>query len=132
LQNTSYFVQNFFWYIRIVLAICITIPIEIIHTILAGLIKPILLRLPIILSDTFIKPLHSGIFNGLMLERRIFEKQKKKKFFFYIFSLPIGICFWNTSELIANIFEPFIRLFSCFQRKSSDHQIPKKNSILYV
>jgi hypothetical protein len=27
------------------------------------------------------------------------------------FSLPIGILLWNTSDLLAKIFEPFIRLF---------------------
>ncbi|CAF4415248.1 unnamed protein product, partial [Rotaria sp. Silwood2] len=43
LHSTSYFVQSIFWYLRILLAICVTIPIEIIHTILAGLIKPILI-----------------------------------------------------------------------------------------
>jgi len=66
LHNTSYFVQCIFWYLRIVLAVCITIPIEIIHTILAGLIKPILIRLPMIISDTLIKPFYSGLFNALM------------------------------------------------------------------
>ena len=66
LQNTSFFVQSIFWYLRIVLAICVTVPIEIVHTILAGLVKPILVRSPIILADTLIKPFHSGLFNALM------------------------------------------------------------------
>jgi hypothetical protein len=66
IHSTSYFVQSIFWYLRILLAVCITIPIEIIHTILAGLIKPILIRLPIIMSDTLIKPFYSGLFNGFM------------------------------------------------------------------
>ncbi|CAF3897486.1 unnamed protein product, partial [Rotaria sp. Silwood1] len=92
LHSTSYFVQSIFWYLRILLAICITIPIEIIHIILAGLIKPILIRVPIIISDTLIKPLYSGLFNS--------------------FILPIGILLWNTSDLFAKTFEPFIRLFT--------------------
>ena len=66
LHNTSYFVQSIFWYLRILLAVCITIPIEIIHTILAGLFKPILIRLPMIISDTLIKPFYSGLFNAFM------------------------------------------------------------------
>ena len=66
LHNTSYFIQSIFWYLRIVLAVCITIPIEIIHTILAGLFKPVLLRLPIIVSDTLIKPFYAALFNTLM------------------------------------------------------------------
>jgi hypothetical protein len=66
LHNTSYFVQSIFWYLRILLAVCITIPIEIIHTILAGLFKPILIRIPIIISDTLIKPFSSGLFNAFM------------------------------------------------------------------
>ncbi|CAF3241935.1 unnamed protein product [Rotaria socialis] len=92
LQNTSYFVQSIFWYLRILLAICVTIPIEIIHTVLDGLVKPILIRIPIIMSDTLIKPFYSGLFNA--------------------FILPIGILLWNTSDLFAKTFEPFIRLIT--------------------
>lgn len=66
LHNTSYFIQSLFWYFRIFLAVCITIPIEIIQTILAGLFKPILIRLPIIISDTLIKPFYAALFNTLM------------------------------------------------------------------
>ncbi|CAF1155382.1 unnamed protein product [Rotaria sordida] len=136
LHSTSYFVQSIFWYLRILLAICVTIPIEIIHTILAGLIKPILIRVPIIISDTLIKPFYSGLFNS--------------------FILPIGILLWNTSDLFAKTFEPFIRLFTllfepcidCFRsiRQSSlkqineqqldngdgYHHMEQKKSTLYV
>ena len=43
-----------------------TVPIEIIHTVLAGLIKPMLVRLPVIIADTVVKPFHSGLFNAFM------------------------------------------------------------------
>ncbi|CAF5219284.1 unnamed protein product, partial [Rotaria magnacalcarata] len=136
LHNTSYFVQSIFWYLRILLAICVTIPIEIIHTVLDGLVKPILIRIPIIMSDTLIKPFYSGLFNA--------------------FILPIGILLWNTSDLFAKTFEPFIRLINllcepcidCFRsiRKSSlkqisdqklnngdgDHHMELKKATLYV
>lgn len=74
-----------------------------------------------------------------------------------VFSLPIGILLWNTSELLAKTFEPFIRLFillfepciDCFRshRRSSsapihdpqvdkyadgDHHTETKKSTLYV
>lgn len=48
------------------LAIAITVPIEIVHTLLAGLVKPILVRFPVIVGDTLIKPLYSAVFNGFM------------------------------------------------------------------
>ncbi|CAF0739262.1 unnamed protein product [Didymodactylos carnosus] len=92
LRNTSYFVQSIFWYIRILLAILITIPIEIVHTFLDGLIKPFLTRVPVIAADTIIKPFHSGLFNCLIL--------------------PIGIFLWNSTDVLARSIEPLFRLIN--------------------
>jgi hypothetical protein len=66
LQTTSFFVQSLFWYLRIFFAVLMTVPIEIVHTILDGLIKPLLVRLPTIVADTIVKPLHWAVFNTLM------------------------------------------------------------------
>lgn len=63
-----------------------TIPIEIIHTLLAGLMKPILIRLPIILSDTLIKPFYSGLFNAFMY---VVMDNKKNDIFQHVLSIVL-------------------------------------------